>query len=52
MGNGIEVQSSSSNVFNCNKVSGNADMLTDLVRMLSGAADIGSNMPPGSACIP
>ena len=52
MGNGIEVQSSSSNVFNCNKVSGNADMLTDLVRMLSGAGDIGSNMPPGSACIP
>jgi len=49
MGNGIEV-SSSQDVFNCNTINGNADMLTNLIRLISGSGDIGSNVPPGSAC--
>jgi len=51
MGNGIEV-SSSQDVFNCNTINGNADMLTNLVRLISGTGNLGSNMPPGSACAP
>src|SRR5207244_8664508 len=45
MGNGIEV-SSSQDVFNCNTINGNADMLTNLIRLISGSGDIGSNVPP------
>ena len=51
MGNGIEV-SSSQDVFNCNTINGNADMLTNLVRIISGTGNLGSNVPPGSACAP
>ena len=47
---GAEVSTSNNNRIDCNEIRFNGDMLTDLIRLLSGTGNFGSNVPPGSVC--